>query len=47
MVWCANPSNCVPTWPISASTISSLLPRRFDSGFIVVRLVCSSNVRVA
>ena len=31
MVWWLKPSNCVPTCPISETTSSSLLPRRFDS----------------
>ena len=43
----AKPSNWVPTWPISARTISSLLPRRFDSGLITVRFVSNSKRRVA
>ena len=45
-VWCAKPSNCVPTWPISVITISSLLPRRFEKSFMNVRLTCMSKRRV-
>ena len=39
MVWWLKPSNCVPTWPISPTTISSLLPRVFVPGFMTVRFV--------
>src|SRR2546426_4221138 len=46
MVWWAKPSNWVPTWPISLRSISSLLPRRFDCGFMNVRLVWMSKRRV-
>src|SRR5207302_1985717 len=45
-VWCAKPSNCVPTWPISEVTTSSLLPRVFLPGFMNVRLVCRLKIRV-
>src|SRR5207302_304846 len=45
-VWCAKPSNCVPTWPISEVTTSSLLPRVFLPGFMNVRLVCRLKMRV-
>jgi hypothetical protein len=36
----------VPTWPISDSTISSLLPRSFDPVFMKVRFTCMSKRRV-
>ena len=36
----------MPTWPISLTTISSLLPRRFEGWFMNVRLVCTSKRRV-
>jgi hypothetical protein len=36
----------VPTCPISLVSSSSLLPRRFDGGFMNVRLVCTLNCRV-
>ena len=45
IVWCVNPSNCVPTWPISENTISSLLPRRFEPAFMFVRFTSISNRR--
>ena len=38
-VWWAKPSNWVPTWPISLSTVSSLEPRRLLCGFMNVRFV--------
>jgi hypothetical protein len=36
----------VPTWPISLTTSSSLLPRRCDGWFMNVRLVWASKRRV-
>src|SRR6266568_982733 len=46
IVWWAKPSNCVPTWPISLVTTSSLLPRVFLPVFMKVRLVCRLKMRV-
>src|SRR5437763_13883184 len=46
MDWWAKPSNCVPTWPISLTTSSSLDPRRLDGWFMNVRLVWTSKRRV-
>src|SRR6266700_3818668 len=46
IVWWAKPSNCVPTWPISLVTNSSLLPRVFLPVFMKVRLVCRLKMRV-
>ena len=45
-VWCAKPSNCVPTWPSSVTTISSFDPRMLENWFMNVRLVCTSKRRV-
>ena len=45
-VWCAKPSNWVPTWPISDKTSSSLLPRSLVPAFMKVRLACMSKRRV-
>ena len=36
MVWWVKPSNCVPTWPISATTSSSFEPRRLEPAFLPV-----------
>ena len=45
-VWWAKPSNWVPTWPSSVTTISSFEPRMFENWFMNVRLVCTSKRRV-
>ena len=46
MPWCENMSNCVPTWPISLTTSSSLLMRLLLPIGPLVRLVCKSKRRV-